>query len=442
MRQQRLKAIPQLAFTMGKAPCGPSSMELFGRLRNPLTLLALVLAQTLWLAVQVQRPVHSAASAASAASVPMLPAIPGATDNGKVTLLRFWSMAVFGPVERSLHATGSGVRSMWANYVDLRHTRERDKALRGEILRLREEQASFAEDAAEGRRLESLLAFKQQYIAKTVAAQVIGTSGSDQSHVLWINKGSADGLAAEQAVITPDGVVGKLRDVMPHTAQLLLLNDASSGAGVLLASTRMRGILRGTATGEVVIDNLTPDERIKPGEAVLTSGGDQVFPRGLPVGVITAVALDPRHPPYTLIHIRPAANLRRLEEVLVVTGTVPDLPLAAQTDAAQAQATAEANKRAADMIAERLPSLHGPEGQAGAVAGAAAAVAGIPGAGAAPAKSVDESAKESAKETGGVPGIPNSGMPKAQPALHPDRFSPGVAPPAADLTPGAPRPPP
>ena len=390
-------------------------MESFARLKNPLALLALILAQTLWLAVQVQRPVRPAL------------ALGDPADSRKVTLLRSWTMAVLGPVEHASEATGSGVRHLWSNYIDLRHTREQNLALRNEIVRLREEQASFAEDAAEGRRLQHLLAFKQQYIATTVAAQVIGTSGTDSSHVLWIDKGSADGLKPEQPVITPDGVVGKLRDVMPHTAQLLLLNDSSSGAGVFLASSRMRGILRGTADGEVIINNLTPDDRIKPGEQVITSGGDQVFPRGLPVGVITSVAPDPQHPPYTLIHIKPAANLHQLEEVLVITGTVPDLPRAAQADVAQAEATAQENKRAADLIAERLPSVHddasGATGNGGATAASGTTAA---------------AADAAAKGPGAIPGVPNSGMPAPQPVLHPDRYSPGTTPPASELTPGAP----
>lgn len=393
-------------------------MDSLARLKNPLALLALILLQTLCLAVQVHRP------------VPSTVVQDGPNDSHKVTLLRSWTMFLFGPVEHAVEATGAGLRHGWANYIDLRHTRQQDLGLRSEIARLRQEQASFAEDAAEGRRLQHLLAFKQQYIAATVAAQVIGTGGSDRSHVLWIDKGSADGLKPEQPVMTPDGVVGKLREVTPHTAQLLLLDDTNSGAGVFLATTRMRGILRGTAAGEVVINNLTPDDRIKPGEQVITSGGDQVFPRGLPVGVIASVAPDPEHPPYTLIHVQPAANLHRLEEVLVVTGTVSDLPPAAQADAAQAEALAGANKRAADMIAERLPSLHdAAEGAVGASGGTGSAAMDP-----AAAKAADEAAKGA----GGVPGVPNSGMPKAQPALHPDHYSPGAAPRAEELTPGAP----
>src|SRR4029077_8159464 len=126
------------------------------------------------------------------------------------------------------------------------------------------------------------------------------------------------------------------------TSQVLLINDQTSGAGVLLASTRLRAILRGSPTGQVVINNLTPDSRIKPGEQVLSSGGDQVYPRGLPVGTIESIAPDPDHQPYTLIKLRPAANLNQIEEFLVIPGPHPPLPVQAQHDLAAGAATAEA----------------------------------------------------------------------------------------------------
>ncbi len=163
--------------------------------------------------------------------------------------------------------------------------------------RLRLEQAAMAEGIMQGHRLQALLNFQQHYIATTVAAQVVGTSGSDLSRVIYIDKGSNDGLKPDQAVITPDGIVGKLRDVFPHTSQVLLVNDQTSGAGVMLATTRIRAILRGSTAGRVMINNLTPDSRVKPGEQVLTSGGDQVYPRGLPVGTIESIAPDPEHQP-------------------------------------------------------------------------------------------------------------------------------------------------
>src|ERR1700734_2680629 len=245
----------------------------FTRFKNVLVLVAILLAQTIGLAVQVRRPAES-----------------GVPDGSSVTLIRYWAVLAITPLERLFHGFGYSVRQAWSNYIDLRHTRQQNHDLQQQIARLRIEQAALSEDAIQGHRLQALLDFQQHYVTSTVAAQVIGTSGSDLSRVIYIDKGSKDGLKVDQAVITPDGIVGKVRDVFPNnTSQVLLINDQTSGAGVLLASTRLRAILRGSPTGQIVINNLTPDSRIKAGEQVLTSGGDLVYPRGLPVGTIESI---------------------------------------------------------------------------------------------------------------------------------------------------------
>jgi rod shape-determining protein MreC len=394
------------AFDFGLQDAVAAMDSFFTRFRNPLVLIAIVLMQVIALAMQVQRPAQAVETG-------------GVSDGPRVTLLRRWSVVGFTPVERLLHGSSLKVRGVWDGYIDLRGTRARNAELTQDVARLREEQASFAEDAAQGRRLEALLGFKEQYVTSTVAAQVIGTSGSERSHVVYVDKGSVDGLRAEQPVMTPDGVVGKVRDVFPHSAQVLLISDTTSGAGVILASTRIRGILRGTDTGQVEIRNLTADSRIKAGEKVVTSGGDMVFPRGLPVGVIESIAPDPMRQPYTTIRIKPAANLSRLEEVLVVTGTSSTLPPTAAQDAATAVGAAEANQRAADLIAEKLPSLHSDAPVVKAADGTGAVVSDDP-----------------ESQVGVVPGIPNSGLPRPKAVVHPDRFTPGVTPPADELKPG------
>lgn len=370
----------------------------FVRFRNALVLIAVLLAQTILLAVQV-RDLRG----------------PSQPDGRKVLLIRSWVVNAVTPFERVSAFFGRGVRGNWNNYIDLRNTRQQNADLQKEVARLRLEQAEFAEDALQGRRLQALLEFRQQYVTSTVAAQVIGTSGVDQSHVLYIDKGSADGLKPDMPVITPDGIVGKLRDVFAHTAQVLEIDDPSSGAGVILATTRIRAIIRGGPDGTVQIGNLTADSRIKPGEPILTSGGDQVFPRGLKVGTIESVAPDRDRQIYSLIRVHPAVNLAQLEEVLIITGTQPDLPTQAQQDLATGEATsldmkAEA-KRAAEVAAERLPSLTPPPNPDGT-----------------PATTSDAA----------DPAHPAASVPKAIaiPVLHPDRYTPGETPAAASLTPG------
>jgi rod shape-determining protein MreC len=375
-------------------------MEFLTRFKNALFLILVLFTQAIALAVQVRSPVD-----------------PGEPDGASVRLIRMWALATVTPFERVAHSIGSTIHHGWSDYIDLRHVRRENADLRQQLTRLRIEQAAIAEDALAGRRLQALLAFRQQYVASTVAAQVIGSSGSEQSRVLTIDKGWRDGLKPDMAVITPDGIVGKLRDVFPNTSQVLEINDQTSGAGVILASTRIRAILRGTVTGRVQIGNLTADSRIKPGEPVLTSGGDQVYPRGLAVGTVESIAPDPDPQPYTAIRVKPAVDLDRVEEVLVITGTQSEPPALAQQDLATADA-----QHAADISAERLPGLHDNYEEP------IAADAPAPGSAPAATPPIDPLAR--------VP------IPHPLPTLHPDRFTSGATPPASTLTPGATIPPP
>src|SRR6201997_4249610 len=284
--------------------------SLFDRYRNLLVLFTMLLVQVLVLAMQVHRNDSGRMSV-------------DARDSSGVRLIRLWANALVTPPERAIHSSGLGIVGVWENYIDLRHVRAQNKDLQNTVDRMRLEQAALLEDARQGQRLQALMNFQEKYIYKTLNAQVLGTSGTDQSRVVNIDKGKDAGLEHDMAVITPDGIVGKVRDVFPRSAQVLLINDQTSGAGVILETTRIRGILRGNATGQPQIVGILADQRIKAGENVLTAGGDQIFPRGLPVGVVDKVVADPDRDGFIDIVVKPAAYLDRLDEVLVITATEP-----------------------------------------------------------------------------------------------------------------------
>src|SRR5437879_13255596 len=96
---------------------------------------------------------------------------------------------------------------------------------------MRLEQCRRQQDADQAQPLQTLLGFKEQYIDKTIAAQVVGTSGTDLSRVIYIDRGSRDGIEARMAVITPDGIVGKVSRADGSTSQVLLISAHFSGAG-------------------------------------------------------------------------------------------------------------------------------------------------------------------------------------------------------------------
>ena len=334
---------------LGTRNLGPATevMEsVLGRYRNLTILVGVLFLQLLGLAVQVKRS-------------------PGAENT---RLIRVWAVDLITPFERGLVWVQHGSGNLWHDYFFLRGVRAENRQLKEQIEQMRLEQVRLSEDATQAHRLQSLLAFKEQFIAKTVPAQVIGSSASDLSRSIYIDKGSNDGIAQDMAVITAGGIVGKVLRVYPSTSLVLMINDQSSGVGVLLEKSRLQGVLRGTPDGELNVERVMSDEQVSAGETVLSSGGDQIFPKGLPVGSVSKV--NPGKEMFLSIKVKPSADLSRLEEVLVVTEKQERQPVA----------ESGVRVRAADVLAQRLPSV--PDKPA-VVAGAPAAgtASGTPGQG-------------------------------------------------------------
>ena len=298
--------------------------SVLGRYRNLIILVGVLFLQVLGLAVQVKR---------------------GSSDVEDTRLIRLWAVSAVTPFERVLVWAQNSTGNLWRDYFYLRGVRTENRQLKEQIEQMRLEQVRLSEDASQAHRLQALLAFKEQFISKTVAAQVIGTSGSDSSRVIYIDKGDDYHVSRDMAVITADGIVGKVLEVFPSVSKVLLINDLSSGVGVILGNSRLQGVLAGTSNGEVVLTGVMSDEQVPVGEAVLTSGGDQIFPKGLPVGTVARVSEGKDL--FLNIKVKPAADLSKLEEVLVL----------AEKQEKQATAENAGRVRAADILAQRLPSV-------------------------------------------------------------------------------------
>src|ERR1035438_8731430 len=181
-------------------------MDVLGRYRNLIVLVGVLFAQVLGLAVQVRRT----------------------TDSEPTRLIRIWAVGAVTPLERTLSWMRTSSDGMWHNYFYLRGVRAENRELKQEIERMRLEQARISQDADQARRLQALLGFKEQFISQTMAAQVIGSSGSELSRSVYIDKGSRDGIKADMAVLTKDGIVGKVLRVYRSTALVLLIDDQTS----------------------------------------------------------------------------------------------------------------------------------------------------------------------------------------------------------------------
>ena len=237
------------------------------------------------------------------------------TRDKKVRLIQAWAVALLDPFERGLHSATNAAEGTWRNYRGLFTAHEQNRELNIQLTSARAEIQQLAEQAAENRRLRELLEFRNQLPFRTVGAEVIATSPGDTSHAIFINKGEDAGITTDAAVITPAGIVGKTVAVFPRMSQVLLITDTSSGVAVALGQSRVQGIVKGTGQDSCELEYVMKEIPVAAGEPILTSGLDQIYPKGLLVGNVAQV--EEGHI-YKSIKSRPAAALNRLESVLVV----------------------------------------------------------------------------------------------------------------------------
>src|SRR6266849_6249696 len=183
-------------------------------------------------------------------------------------LLRVWTVGAVSPFQRA-GAKGIGnIRGTWSHYFALQNT-SRDN----------------------------------------------GTSADTASQTVYLDRGEREGIRRNMGVITPDGVVGKVVESYRDTAQVLLLTDKDSGVGAMLSDSRIQSPAGGTGEPLLSMKYIPTDETVNVGEHVVTSGMDRIFPRDLPVGTVTEIKAGR---PFQQVRVRPAANLQRLEEVIVL----------------------------------------------------------------------------------------------------------------------------
>jgi rod shape-determining protein MreC len=264
-------------------------------------------------------------------------------------LIRVWTVGAMSPFQRAgAHGVGS-IRGIWNHYFALQNTTRDNEQLRRENDALKLQITQLQSKAAEADRLAGLLNFRKLHMeVPMVGARVIGASAGTASQTIDIDRGERDGIKRNMGVITPDGVVGKVIESYANTAQVLLLTDKDSGVGALLAESRVQSPVGGTGDPLLFMKYVPNDDSVNNGEHVVTSGMDRIFPRDLPVGTI--VDIKPGNP-FKQIRVRPAANLERLEEVIVLL-TLHPLELRTESESAASQQAPPA-KRAAQVPTAR-----------------------------------------------------------------------------------------
>jgi rod shape-determining protein MreC len=267
---------------------------LLTRFRNITVLLLVIFAQLILLAYQVK-------------------------NDKDVRLIRLAAVTAVTPLARVIESVRGGTFGFLQDYVVLRDRRVENERLRTELGQLKLENQYLKSELSTADRARSLAAFETRTPSKMIAARVIATATGASASSVFVDRGSTSGVQKGMAVVTPDGIVGKVLAAYPTASQVLLITDPSFAAGVISQKNHTRGVLKGLGHGTCRVDYVQNEEKVETGEGLFTSGDDRVFPKGLPVGRITSA-----RPGNTFqeITVDPSGLAGGIEEVLIVLQAV------------------------------------------------------------------------------------------------------------------------
>ena len=235
-----------------------------------------------------------------------------------VPVLEAATFEVFSRVQATLAGVLDFGRHGWGNYVALRGARAENEALKRQLadlgVRLQEERAL----AARTRQLQALMGLKASTPLPTIAAEVIAGNPNPGVLTVTVDRGSADGVQTDMAVISAAGIVGRvIGRPATHAARVQLLIDPVAAAGALIERSRVGGMVVGVDSDPALQLQLVSNMAdVVAGDAVVTSGADGVYPRGFPIG--TVEKSERGNGLYRQIAVRPAVDFASLEEVLIV----------------------------------------------------------------------------------------------------------------------------
>lgn len=238
----------------------------------------------------------------------------------------------FQPIQRGLSSIAGGASTIVTTLAEIDRLRGENERLATENEQLRNENDRLQASKAENDQLTALLQLRNGLDFKTVTARVVGRDSSELRRVVTLDRGSDDGLAAGDSVIAAGGaLVGRVLDVGPSFAHVLLVNDTSSTVVGQLASSRATGEVVGQLGGVLVMRNIDATEKVQPGDEVVTAGIELAggirspFPKGLILGQVIDLRRDANDVVQTA-YLEAAADLDRLEYALVITNYDGGLP--------------------------------------------------------------------------------------------------------------------
>ena len=208
-------------------------------------------------------------------------------------------------------------QDIWRHYFYLVTVSKQNDRLRKRLEAVVEKNNALKEMELSHERMRSLLDFQATLKQQVVAAEVVGKDPSAWFKTVIINKGKQDGVNRGMPVVTPAGIAGLVTDVSHDFSKVLLVIDQNSAVDALGQATRARGIVKGDPSGGLILEYILRRHDISKGDVIISSGLDNVFPKGLRIGYVQDV-IKPNAGIFQQVLVRPYVDFERLEEVLVV----------------------------------------------------------------------------------------------------------------------------
>src|SRR5438876_2733981 len=233
------------------------------------------------------------------------------------TLFERTVMTLFSPVPKLVNWIGSTTSDMFHGYLDMRRAVNENLELHRKVASLTTENLKLRQSATDLRRLRGLLGYSDQVNLETSMAEAIMLDTSGRFKSIIIDRGSASGVDVNDAVVNANGLIGRVVLTTKDMAKVQLITDSNSSAGGLIERTRRQGVLRGDgAGGAQLYDIPATGADVRPGDNVLTAGIDGIYPKGIPVGVVTKV--EKGQALFMTIFVKPAVDFGSIEEVIVL----------------------------------------------------------------------------------------------------------------------------
>lgn len=210
-----------------------------------------------------------------------------------------------------------GVRSNTQLYLNLINIKKENAKLKSDNNELMARLESQNELMKENERLNQLLDFRNRSKMELVAARIMSKDLISDHNTIQINKGTHHGLKSGQAVITVGGVVGYVFKPGQFTSQVLLITDRYSVVDGVIARSRARGIVEGKGGSGCILRYVEKTEDIQPGDTIITSGLDNIFPKGFPIATVQTVE-SKSFSVALKIELKPVVDPDKVEEVFVI----------------------------------------------------------------------------------------------------------------------------